>query len=612
MINRLNSFLEEYSNKIKAAGEELRILSMPPLTEELFALYENTGNRLKYEAVYFLRRKYLAVFGMLSILYKRKEDIKKLEEVLTAICLEECWALPPHVNREENKNWRITIDLFASETAQAVTEICAILKEELSDEVKVLVRDNVLNRVIQPFYNAQIPYSGWEVCNHNWCAVCAGSIGSASLFLFSQDENKLNQYMERICSSLTHYIDGFPEDGTCMEGISYFTYGMTYYVTFAAQIYEYSKGKIDLFHSEKLRKIGEFQQKCYFGGGITINFSDGSSHDKFKMGLTSYLALRYPTIIIPNMDMAAEYDTDPCFRWAAIYRDYIWTRQYIVNYQEKVESNIKSQKVIEYKNNLENQVIVEGKREIESHIQKEVSHQHASQIVLPDAGWSISKSKNGAGFAIKGGHNQEPHNHNDVGSFLYVNQKDMLLMELGAGEYTKDYFSDKRYTILCNSSLGHNVPLINGGEQQTGKDFCCTRFETDGNGKTILDIGKAYEQGTIDSLERSTYFNLENGETIIRDKFQGSHRLCRVTENLVTKYPPIMKDNIISIQGEDSAIRIEVKNLDSTIRILTKVHSDHSGNEVMVYLLQWEVILDQGRGYAEFVIYPEVNTRITT
>lgn len=581
MINRLNSFLEEYCNKIKIGGEELRALPMPPLTEELFELYENTGNRLKYEAVYFLRRKFLAVFGMLSILYKKNEDIKKLEEVLTDICLEECWALPPHVNREKNKNWRITIDLFASETAQAVTEICSILDKELCVEVKELVKNNVLNRVIHPFYSSQIPYSGWEVCNHNWCAVCAGSIGSASLYLFSQDETKLNPYMDRICSSLSHYIDGFPEDGTCMEGISYFTYGMTYYVTFAEQIYEYSKGKIDLLHSEKIRKIGEFQQKCYFSGGITINFSDGSSHDKFKMGLTSYLSLRYPTVFIPNMDMAAEYDTDPCFRWAAIYRDYIWTRKYIINHQEQVKENT----VINFP--------------------KDVLCQYASQVVLPDAGWSISQSSNGAGFAIKGGHNEEPHNHNDIGSFLYVNQKDMLLIELGAGEYTKDYFSEKRYTILCNNSLGHNVPIINEKNQQSGKDFRCTGFETDGNGSVILEINQAYEKGTIDSLERSTYFNIENGETIIKDSFQGSDKLYRVTENLITKYPPIIKDNIIFISGEHSAIRILVKNLESTINILTKIHSEHSGNEVMVYLIQWEVILYQGRGYAEFVVYPE-------
>lgn len=63
--------------------------------EELFALYEKTGNRLIYEEVYFTRRKMLAVFGCLSILEGKPEYLHKLEEVLDGICEEECWRCPP-------------------------------------------------------------------------------------------------------------------------------------------------------------------------------------------------------------------------------------------------------------------------------------------------------------------------------------------------------------------------------------------------------------------------------------------------------------------------------------------------------------------------------------
>lgn len=573
MANTINIFLEEYCNKIRRAGEELRLLQMPTLTEELFALYENTGNRLKYEAVYFLRRKFLAVFGMLSILYKEKEDIIKLEEVLTDICSEECWALPPHVNRENNKEWRITIDLFASETAQAITEISTLLQNELSGDVKELVKQNVLDRVINPFYKSGIPYSNWEICSHNWCAVCAGSIGSASIYLFSEEEDTLNQYLERICNSLTHYIDGFSDDGTCMEGIGYFTYGMTYYTTFADQIFEYTKGKTDLLSSDKLRCISEFQQKCYFKGGRTINFSDGSSHDSFKMGMTAYLSLRFPTVFIPNMNMAAEFDTDPCFRWAAIYRDYIWTKKYSEGHKDMTK--------------------------------KVVKDEYLGQVILPDAGWSICQSGNGAGFAIKGGHNAEPHNHNDIGSFLYVNQKDMLLAELGSGEYTKDYFNDNRYTILCNSSLGHSVPIINGKGQQAGRAYACRKFIADGCGKSVLEIGGAYEEGTVDLLERTAYFNLENGVTMVEDIFIGQDKLSHITENLITCCKPAVQENIVFIQGEHTAINVVIENLEDKINIVMKNHYDHSGNEVIVYLIQWEVPVTQGNARSKFVIYPE-------
>lgn len=56
-------------------------------------------------------------------------------------------------------------------------------------------------------------------------------------------------------------------------------------------------------------------------------------------------------------------------------------------------------------------------------------------------------------MAAKGGNNGEPHNHNDVGSFFYLVGDEMLLTDLGAGEYTKEYFHEGRYRILCNNSL---------------------------------------------------------------------------------------------------------------------------------------------------------------
>ena len=75
---QLESFLEKYKAELRRAGEELRSESIPALAEELFALFETTGNRLKYERVYFKRRKMLSVFGILSILEKKAEDINCL------------------------------------------------------------------------------------------------------------------------------------------------------------------------------------------------------------------------------------------------------------------------------------------------------------------------------------------------------------------------------------------------------------------------------------------------------------------------------------------------------------------------------------------------------
>lgn len=123
----------------------MRDVPMPQLDEQLFSLFEKTGNRLAYEDVYFQRRKYLAVYGCLAILQTSQShscagNLLKLEEVIRRICKEECWALPAHVDRANDSDWRRTVDLFAAETGGALAEILALAGEKLDPEVQKLAR----------------------------------------------------------------------------------------------------------------------------------------------------------------------------------------------------------------------------------------------------------------------------------------------------------------------------------------------------------------------------------------------------------------------------------------------------------------------------------------
>ena len=74
-------FLEAYKEQVFTLTEQLRPHPMPDLSEELFALYEQCGNRLEYENKYFLRRKHLAVFGISCFLQHSSDNIEKLEEI---------------------------------------------------------------------------------------------------------------------------------------------------------------------------------------------------------------------------------------------------------------------------------------------------------------------------------------------------------------------------------------------------------------------------------------------------------------------------------------------------------------------------------------------------
>ena len=74
----------------------------------------------------------------------------------------------------------------------------------------------------------------------------------------------------------------------------------------------------------------------------------------------------------------------------------------------------------------------------------------------------------GLTLAVKGGHNGEHHNHNDVGSFVVASDGVPVIVDAGRPTYTAQTFGPDRYAIWTMQSGWHNVPVIGGREQLPG------------------------------------------------------------------------------------------------------------------------------------------------
>jgi len=549
----IKKWLDQYQNQIRSDAEELLDMQMPEVNEELFAIFEKTGSRIEYEEVYCERRKFLSVFGCMSILEPAEKHRRKLETVIRNICEEECWALPAHVNRASDLDWRNRVDLLASETANILAELSTLLREKLSNDIHVLIRENVQKRIFDPYLSKK-PYATWENCEMNWNSVCNGNIGGAAIYLLQDKPEVLNQLLERVCDNLVHYLNGFSKEGVCKEGLSYYTYGFSFFVYFADLLSRYTEGKIELLNTEKCKKIAQFQQKAFFPSGRTLSFSDGNSRDRYRMGLTCYLAQHFESVKVPPIACAADPDADKYVRFASIYRDIFWTKKY-----------------------LETETCEEAGKD--------------DNIFLSEAQWGICHGASGGGMACKGGNNNEPHNHNDVGNFCYLVGDEMLLTDLGAGEYTWKYFSDKRYEILCNSSLGHNVPMIDGLGQQSGEEYACDSFVQEEKGTFVIHYASAYGNHKIKDLVRSLKYCSDTEVLEVTDTLQAEENLQPVCikENLVTQYLPVIDDNEIRIQGSRYGCRIVILEGADTIRVEQEEHADRNGVKTEVYRILWDV-----------------------
>ncbi|QYR22889.1 heparinase II/III-family protein [Paenibacillus sp. sptzw28] len=465
---------------------------IPQTTYSLFRKFGDTGSRLEFERVYFERRRRLNAFAIMAMAEQQRGDyLNGFIDLLWAICDEHTWCLPAHVgDRTESTGlgaaesatgheWLVermrdtTIDLFAAETAFALAEITAMTAGQLPEAVTRRVRSEIYRRVLWPYVNGG-PF-GWETATHNWAAVCAGSVGAAAIYLI-QDERELSVILAKALGSTECYLSGFEDDGACKEGLGYWNYGFGFFVYFADLLKRRTRGAVDLFRSDKVHSIALFQQKCFLSGSAVANFSDSIAHIRIHMGITHYLNGIYTDVEIPDRSLRSRFEDDHCGRWAPAVRSLLWLR-------EPGES---------------------GQAEESPERGSSGTLWADSANYLPDAQWLVSRYR-GYGFAVKGGDNDEPHNHNDIGHFMLHADGTGCLIDLGCGEYTKDYFGEKRYAYDCNGSQGHSVPIVDGGMQLPGKSYRAKGVIVDLSedvDRFELDMAEAYGSSCLISLRR--------------------------------------------------------------------------------------------------------------
>ena len=540
-----NPLLKDRLADILREAEKMDAIPTPTLPFSSFKRYEIDGDRYEYEGDYFLRRRKLEAFAIRAWLYEREEDVSALEDIIWAVLDEYTWALPAHLWGEGLKKIQADaymVDLFAAETAETLSEILVLVGDKLqpivAERTRRLIRERVLDRMNERFR--------WMNWSNNWVAVCGGSVGIASMY--ESDDEQLASILYTVIDSLHRYLDGFSDDGACLEGIAYWRYGFGYFIAFSELLYRRTEGKINLFHDEKVHKVASFIQKCIFPGGKCVSFSDGHSSATISLFATAKLSEIYPDIPLPSLDtVTMRYPEDVDGRFALELRNLIWAP---------------------------NALPTDGGC--------------FATHVLEAAEWYISTAKNGTSLAAKAGHNDEPHNHNDVGSFEIYKNGEELLCDLGCGAYNKAYFDPKtRYGVLCNASYGHSLPIINGTYQLPGKEFAAREVKIDTTG-IRMDMSGAYNIPTLDSLIRDVRFDAESGAVTLTDTYSFTESLDEVLERFITRTIPEIDGGTVMIKSGNEVLSIAYPDT-VTPSVVEFDHCIHSGDWVKIYAIDFKL-----------------------
>ena len=496
--NSLKLTLEYFEEASKIFDSKNRKM----LTTSLYRLHHINGDRITYEDIYFDRRAELINKVVLECYYNDDRYTEDIVDLLWMILEETTWILPAHIHRSDDSDSLPTtktdyIDLFSAETACALAFAYQVLGKKL-DEISVNINLYIKERLRKMFevfverddfywmgFGDSVP-ANWDP----W--ICSNIL--TSCFIVEDDTELLKKVVYKALRCLDNYYYVQPLDGACDEGSNYWCQAGLCLLE-NCWILDYgTDGQINILNDEKIKNILEFFMKMYTGNGTAVNFADG------KPMLPTYYATIYKMgIVSDNKKVVAFaknlYDTISLDKEPGIP---VEKRLANILIREGLAKAHRVYDIIKFSPELEELEPSGFKPDSDYYLE-------GTQVVTSR---KDSDPLDGLFLAAKGGHNGEHHNHNDVGNFIVYKNGTKFLIDSGVMTYRKETFNEFRYTLWTTRGSHHNIPVIDGREQQESRrgEFPAkdVRFEkTDDRVFFTLDISAPYQCENVKKWVRS-------------------------------------------------------------------------------------------------------------
>ena len=449
-----------------------------PVKATDYLSFFRTGLRDAHNASAGRRSAMLSVLTVAECLEHEGRFLDALLDVSWAIAEETSWIMPPHLMSEGGRQLPDVadprIDLRVATLGKLLGQMVYLLGPEM-DAISPMWRRRinfeVRRQVIDPYLNGTF---WWMTTTSNWNAVCTDGVVAAAL-LADFDAQTRVRVLHKAFQSVHHFLSGFTPDGGCTEGPGYWSYGVSNYCSLAYWVHCATGGKIDLLADPLVPRVLGYPTGIVLSGSKVAAFADCPLEVRFRSGAVAWAAEQAR---VPEMTaLASGGRTSRAAFTAAL-----------------------------------DVCLLPEPRDFAP----------PEDRFLPDLMLLVARGGGAEGgqlvLAVKGGHNNEHHNHNDVGAFIVHWQGESLICDLGAGNYTRQLFGPERYELLSTRSCGHNVPLVNGIEQATGRDFRAADFKLDERPGAIgvsMELAGAYPAGAgLRSLGRCVTLNRAGDESV--------------------------------------------------------------------------------------------------
>ena len=507
---RLAGLLAEFGE----AADGVRDRPVPALPAALYMEFRRTGNRIDYETPYFERRRDLEALVVAETIEHRGKYLDAIVEYLWSILGEYTWVLPAHAFRSSKLPGLFDhlpcelfadddplppphlpfVDLFAAETAGYLSFTLRLLGDELasiSANLVRAVREEIERRVLEPTERYLDGFCSWSRGKNNWSPWCCGNLLWVANEIMT-DDGRFTVFARKLQTVIDRYLDRYAADGGCDEGPGYWQLSPGRCAFYAEGLFRASGGRIDLFADPKFRAMCDYIGYAWYAGNKFASFADFGHRHQVYTGMIRMLARRSGAR--QSLRMAHDYEA--------------------VNGLHRQGHTGFAMTLMELTETPVTEAEIAAAPEEFLHVYPETQQLHA---------------RSGNFYvAMKGGHNGESHNHNDVGQFVFGADGHLAVADLGTGTYTSETFGPRRYENWVQNGLGHNPPVFDGVPQSPGREFRAGKFAvagTPGNFTVTCDLTPAYpaELG-LTRCERRLYF--DGRKLTVTDSWRATRKLA--------------------------------------------------------------------------------------
>ena len=446
-----------------ARAEDLLKMPIPETSDELYGEYWTSGNRTHYQKRSFARLKNLNALVKAEASEKQGRYLARIADYLRAICDMKSWVWPAHDwsdgGRGTFRGTWLTTDLFCSEMGANLACVLRAVGDRLDPALVVRIKAECERRVLAPVRRDAGHFLGPGMCDQ--------SVNTTQHWWINCGSNWNSVCWDNVVCCALGILDDPLE---------------------RAQFVAWADQAAERYLNDGFAEDGYCSEGMgYWNYGFGHHLQTGLLLDKSTEGKFGFFRR-------PKQKLAAAYARAYTLREGA------------------------SPAFADGNGAASPQFLA-----LVDRYWPDLPKALPPQSEFPSGQVWLFRDPDGVSVAFKGGHNDELHNHNDVGSYYVMFGDRFVSGDAGGEEYSARTFSPRRYDSKVISSYGHPVPVVGGKLQSLGRSAAAKLVAKNLDGavqSVVLDLTAAYDVPTLKRLARTFAYDRKAKTFTVTDKVE--------------------------------------------------------------------------------------------